>query len=298
MARLLFLLVFLFASPLAASNCESIKSGLGANARPQNTGRDIVGQSLDDIRERGWILFAVYEDFPPFSWVEGGEPRGLDVDLGRLIAEDLGVEARFNVVPAGENVDADLRVNVWKGGLVGGRVANVMLHVPYNRELACRNEQVVLTGLYYTETIAIAYREDAYPDGGPTPAYFRFDKVGVENDTLADFYLTSLFNGLMNPNITRYPSIAAAMEGLARGEVAAVMGPRSQLEFGRTEGIAVHTPPLVGLSTGTWPLGVAVRHSWRPLAYAVDDAIQAAVADGRMAKLFARYGLSYTAPSW
>ena len=278
----------------ALARCENYLPG----PKPQNTGRDIVGQDLDTIVERGFIEFAVYEDFAPYSWEERGQPRGVDIELGRIIAQSLEVEARFNFVAAAENLDGDLRNHVWKGPIVGGRVSNVMLHVPYNVELECRIEQVVLTGQYYNEKIAIAYRRDAYPDSAPVPAYFRFDSVGVENDSIADFYLSSFARGQLLANIRRYPSPADAMAALAAGEIKAVVGAKSQLEFGLTPKLDLHMPPLPGFATGEWTLGVAVRHNYRPLAYAVGDAIQAAVEDGRLEKLFADYGLSYTPADW
>jgi ABC-type amino acid transport substrate-binding protein len=287
-----------FANPIAAQNCENIKSGLGVNQKAQNVGREILGQSLDAIVEQGWMTFAVYESFKPYSWRQNGKLVGVDVDLGHLIAQELGVEARFNETGAGENVDADLRNNVWKGALIGGRVSNVMLHIPYDRELACRNEMVVLTGQYFNEEIAIAYRKDVYEEDGPTPAYFRYDKVGVENDSLADFYLNSVGNGILVPNMVRYRTADLAMRGMAEQEVAAVVGPKGQLEHGMTEQMSIHQPPLLGLAKTSWTLGVAVRHNWRPLGYSVDDAIRAAVTDGRMAAIFAKHGLSYTQPEW
>ncbi len=256
------------------------------------------GASYDRIVERGWISFGVYRDFPPYSWEEGDAFRGTDVELGRLIAEALGVEARFRAMGADETVDDDLRNYVWKGPLVGGGVVNVMLHVPYDRELAIRNNLVVLTGLYMTETIAIAYRREAYPDGAPTPAYFRFDTVGVENDSVADFYLSSLARGQLISNMRRYPTPAAAMAALRSGEVSAVMGARTQLEHGLAEGLALHQPPLPGLAVGRWTVGIAVRHTYRQLGYAVDAAIQAAVEDGRLAAIFESHGLAWQAPSW
>ena len=83
--------------------------------KPQNTARDVVGTDLDTIQERGFMTFAVYEDFPPWSYEQNGKPVGVDIDLGRLIAQDLGVEARFKLVAAGETLEADLRNWVWKG---------------------------------------------------------------------------------------------------------------------------------------------------------------------------------------
>lgn len=281
-----------------ANNCENVKFGFGHYQKPQNTGRDITGQSLDDIQDRGWILIAVYTDFPPYSYEKDGKLVGVDIDLGRLIAKDLGVEARFYATDAAENVDADLRNNIWKGRIVSGPIANVMMHIPYNRELVCRNEQVVLGGHYYNEKIAIAYAKEHYPDGGPTVPFFRFDKVGVENDTISDFYLSGIRGGQIIPNMKRYKTTGEAMRGLAAGEVKAVMGPLGQLEHGLTEGLAVHSPPLVGLGLGEWTLSVATNFRWRPLGYSVEDTIIAAVQDGRLEGIFKKHGLTYTPPKW
>ena len=116
--------------------------------------------------------------------------------------------------------------------------------------------------------------------------------------SIADFYLSGLSGGQLLANIRRYPTPEAAMAGLAAREVKAVMGARAQLEHGLTDGVAVHAPPLPGLAVGTWTVGVAVGQGFRQLAYAVDDAIQAAVEDGRMAAVFGAFGLSYIPPSW
>ncbi len=191
-----------------------------------------------------------------------------------------------------------MRNHVWKGGIVGGAVSNVMMHIPYNRELVCRNEQVVLGGQYFNETIAIAYAKKEYEDGGPVPAYFRFDEVGVENDTISDFYLSSVFGGQLIPKMKRYKSTKEAMIALDVGEVKAVMGPLGQLEHGLTKKLAVHTPPLPGLAIGKWTLSLATNFRWRPLGYAVDDAVVAAINDGRMEAIFKKHGLTFTKPNW
>ncbi|MDA7428478.1 transporter substrate-binding domain-containing protein [Primorskyibacter aestuariivivens] len=261
--------------------------------KPQNASRDIVGQELDQIMEQGHMLFAVYEDNPPYSWEEKGKPMGVDVEIARLIAESIGVEPRFNFVGAGENLEADLRFNLWKGALIGGRIANVMMRVPYDSKFKCRVEQVVFTGQYAGESIAIAYRKEAYPEEKPVPAYFRFDTVAVENDSIADFYLTQLVGP---DNVKRYPTTALAMEALKAGETMAAMGPLAQLEHGLDDTVGVHQPPLVGFAVSKWTLGVGVHFAYRPLSYAVDDAIYAALSDGRIAGIYASYGLTHLAP--
>ncbi|MBU2358051.1 substrate-binding periplasmic protein [Loktanella sp. M215] len=276
----------------AFAACE----GYVPEPKPQNASRDIVGQDLDTIQAQGFITFAAYENFPPWSYAENNQPTGVDIEIGRLIAESLGVEARFDLVPAGETVEADLRNWIWQGPPTGGSVDNVMLHVPYDVNFACRVDQVVFNGQYAKETIAIAYNKTDYPDSPPVPAYFRYDTVGVENDTIADFYLAGIGNGMLIPKMKHYPTVAAAMLAMAAGDVMAVMGPRAQLQAGLTADGDVHQPPLPGLAVGTWTVGLAVHTRYRYLGYAVDDAIRAALDDGRIAEIFASHGLSYDAP--
>lgn len=265
--------------------------------KPQNTGRDEVGQELDQIIERGHMLFAVYEEYPPYSWEDAGKPRGVDIEIARLIANDLGVEAHFNFVAAGENLEADLRNYVWKGALVGGRISNVMMRVPYDSSFKCRVEQVVFTGQYASESIAIAYTKADYPDEKPVPAYFRFDSVAVENDSIADFYLSSFAGGQLSANVSRFPNMQEAMTALATHQTMAAMGPLGQLEFGLTDATAVHQPPLAGFAVSKWTLGVGINFRFRPLSYAVDDAINAALSDGRIKGIFDSYGLSFQPPA-
>lgn len=281
------------AFPLAAlAACE----GVAPEQKLQNTAPRDIGRSLDRIREDGWIEFALYENFRPWSWEEGGQPRGIDVEIARLIAADLGVEPRFRLVSAAETLDADLLNYVYKGATVGGHVSNVMLHVPYDVAYACRFDQVAFTGQYAEEHLAIAYGTADYPEKGPTPPMFRYDSVGVENDSISDFFLTGLSRGASSDKLHRYKSTLEAMGGLAAGEVMAVMGPRAELEAKLSDGLAVHEPPFVGLTRSKWTLGVAISFQHRPLAYAVDDAIAAALADGRIAQIFADHGVTLTLP--
>ena len=242
------------------------------------------------------MMFAVYDDYPPYSWEDAGKPRGVDIDIARIIAADLGVEARFNFVAAGENLEADLRNNIWKGALIGGRVSNVMMRVPYDSAFKCRVEQVVFTGQYSAESIAIAYDKASYPEEKPVPAYFRFDAVAVENDSISDFYLSSFAGGQLAGKMQRYPDMVKAMQALNNGETKAAMGPLAQIEYGLDDATAVHRPPLAGFAVSNWTLGVAVSFSYRPLSYAVDDAINYALQDGRIAAIFESYGLSFQVP--
>lgn len=297
MVRLFLAVLALLCGPaltvLAADRpCADFKSG----PRPQNTPRAYVGQTLDEITERGTMEFALYEDNFPFSYESHGKVEGVDADIARLLAQALGVKAELRLVQAGENLDADLLNYVWKGAAVDGHVSNVMMRVPYNPDYACRVDQAFMTGQYATETIAIAYDEASYPDGGPKPAYFRYDTVAVENDSISDFYLTSMGDGQANSKIHRYPSMKKAMEALARHEVMAAMGPRSQLAAGLAKGIALHEPPMPGFALSRWTVGIAVHQSHRDIGYALDEEISKALSDGRIEAIYKKHGLPFTPP--
>jgi hypothetical protein len=162
---------------------------------------------------------------------------------------------------------------------MGGRVVNVMMRVPYDRELEIRNELAALTGQYANERLAIAYRIADFPDDGPLPGAFLAQTVAVENHTLSDFSLSGLMGGQLIPNMRRARTLYAARALLYAGEVDAVMAPRAQLEHALPEGFAVHAPPLPGVAHAEWCIGIAVRFSYKMLGYAVDDVIRAAVGE-------------------
>lgn len=282
-------------APLWA-NCDDLAKGLDDIHIVQNADHTIVGQDLDQILDRGFMTFAVYEDFEPYSWMKDGKPTGIDIDIAQMIADEIGVEAKFNFYTADENVDADFRNQVWKGATIGGQVSNIMMHAPYSKDLGCRNEMVVLGGQYMNETLSIAYRKDAFPEDPPTTPYFRYNKVGVETHTISDFYLSNFQGGMLLPNIVHYDSHEAAFEGMRANEVDAVMGVKGILEHNVSDGIMVHSPPLVNFSLNTWTLGIAVRMNYRELYYTADGIIADAIADGRMAQIFENYGVSYLPP--
>ena len=110
---------------------------------------------IDEVIESGFITVAVYSDYAPYSWEEDGKLQGIDVDIAHLLADSLDTDIKFLVRGADENVDDDLRNNLWKGDLIHRKFADIMMHVPYDRELDGRNEFVALMAPYYLEQMAV-----------------------------------------------------------------------------------------------------------------------------------------------
>lgn len=255
--------------------------------------------SFDDIMDKGEISIAVYRDFPPFSYRDGDEVKGVDVEIAKVIAQELGVKLNLVEQTADENVDDDLRNAIWKGHYLDKKVADVMLHVPYDRELDLRNELVVLFAPYYREEMVVA-RDIQKLGKDATLAYFRFEKIAVELDSLADFYLSSAFGGSIRNNILHYPTTHEAAQALISQKAYGLMGPRSVVEgalSSHKQAYDLGKIPTPGLAKDDWLLGLAVKSDYRQLGYGIGDIIAAMVKDGRMKEIFDRFGLTYSAPS-
>lgn len=255
--------------------------------------------SYDDIIDKGSISIAVYRDHPPFSFQNNGKYTGIDVDIANHIASQLGVELELIPITADESVDDDLRNAIWKGHIVTKQVADIMLHVPYDREMGLRNTQAVLFGPYFKEQIVTARNIEKLGKDANI-AHFRYEKISVELDSLTDLYLLGAFGGSIRSNVVHFRTNTEAGESAKKGDTAGMMGPRSQVEFSlipNQERFDIGVIPTPGLYKSEWLIGAAVKHTYRQLGYAVEDIIATMVRDGSMAKIFKNYGISYMPPS-
>ena len=264
-----------------------------------------VGESLDEILEKGRIKVAVYEDYRPFSFLTDDELVGIDVDIAKHIADGLDVRLELMAVQADENVDADLRNHVWRGPRIGARsegsiavdaVANLMLHIPFNRDLDVRNELAVLFSPYFEDRVTIARDPEVFGGGEFSLFDLEGEAIAVELDTLADFYLSSTWGGKLRSGVKRFRRTDDGVAALMNGEVSAFMGPQSQIEGGlgeRLEDYDIGTTRLPGLAIDSWSVGAAVRENARDLRWAAGDIIDELVRNGGMARIFGQYGITY-----
>jgi len=254
---------------------------------------------LDELVASGHITIFVYEDYAPYSWQEGETLKGIDVDIARVIAEKLGVELKFLVRGADENVDDDLRVNIWKGDLIHRKVADVMMHVPYDRELDIRNELAVLSTPYFREELAVLADEEKLPVV-ENFARFMHDPIGVEVDTVGDFFLSNSFGGKLQTHIRRGRTFGEVASMFLKRKVPAVMGSKAQMEWisSQTGSLEAHIsqPPMPGIVRRSWPVGFAVKHDSRDLAYAVGDIVAEMANSGQLSEICERYGVTWNRP--
>ncbi|MCJ2072391.1 transporter substrate-binding domain-containing protein [Methylobacterium sp. J-030] len=261
----------------------------------------VVARPLDQVVADGTLRVAVYGDNAPFSEDVKGKARGIDADLAQAIADALKVKLDLRVVDAGENVDGDLRLNLWKGDLAGSPLADLMLHVPTDRQLALRNDQTFFTAPYFEQEIAFAYRK------GDLEGFDTLDDIGdktvaLEGTSAADLMLLTAQGGRFRGNLKHYKSFEEAAKAYLAGEAPILAGTRAAIEAALFAAKApkddnpIATVPSSGLVKTRWEIGGAVKTDSRDLAYAVADAVTALNTDGRLKAICASYGVSYTPP--
>ena len=265
-------------------------------------------RAFDDIIESGVLKVAMYENFPPYSYQQDGQPRGVDFELAQKLAEGLALKLEVLWVTPDETLDDDLRNFIWKGHYLRRDVlADVMLRVPYDREFSYKrnelgeliNELVVMFGPYQRERWQTAY-DDRRIEDVPSVAVFQYHPIGVEVDSVPSFYLSSVFEGRLAKNLHHYPSVQQAFAALKEGEVDATMAMRGEIEWLMAQAgdshlkLAENAYPNMGKQV--WDLGMAVHESNRQLAYALEEVLEPLILEGGMEKLYAKHGLHYELP--
>ena len=95
--RLLFVVLMLFGLMAAACGGGEEEPADGAQGGGGEVEQFPSDTMLGQIQERGEIVIGVKFDVPPFGFEnpQTGEVEGFDVDMGTMIADELGVEPKF-----------------------------------------------------------------------------------------------------------------------------------------------------------------------------------------------------------
>ncbi|HHU18050.1 MAG: amino acid ABC transporter substrate-binding protein [Anaerovoracaceae bacterium] len=123
----------------------------GAEETPAGDTPVVEDTSLSDIQQKGTLVVGIDDQFPPMGFVgEDGEITGFDVELSKLVAEKLGVEA---VIQPIEWAAKEMELNsgnidvIWNGYTI----------------TADRNEQVEFTKPYLNnEQVLVVAKDSTY----------------------------------------------------------------------------------------------------------------------------------------
>ena len=253
---------------------------------------------LDQIRNLGVLRVAVYHDNRPWSWNHEGRPTGIDADIGMALAEALGVKADIALFAADENVSDDLRNAVWRGGLLGFRAADVMLHVPFDLNFAKTEDNVVFVAPYYRESFTGLCSSQTANCDSP-PQLFVGKPVAAELESIPDIYLMGSFGGILRGDVRHYPTGFEAAQAVQSGEAELAVATKAQIQSAMASNPAsraqIRKSPLPQVPSKGWDIGMAVKENSRSLGFAIEDIVSGMIADGRMADIFARHGVEWEA---
>ncbi|MBU0806881.1 MAG: transporter substrate-binding domain-containing protein [Gammaproteobacteria bacterium] len=265
-------------------------------------------RSYDSIVESGVLKVALYEDFPPYSFQQDGQPRGVDYDIAQALAAGLGLTLEVIWAPPGEKLDDDLRDYIWRGHYLRPKqLADVMLRVPYDREFSYKsnefgelvNELVVMFGPYQRERWQVAFDQRRLK-AVPSVAVFQRHPIGVEVESVPSFYLSSVFDGMLSKMTHHYRNPQEAFAAMKAGEVDAVMALRGEVDWQRKlaadSQLALAENAYPNMGKQVWDIGMAVHESNRQLAYALEEKLEELILAGELKRIYGQYGLRYELP--
>ena len=251
----------------------------------------VANEDMDKIRASGKLTVAVYEDFAPFS----GKGGGIDHDLADALAKKLNLKLSLLPFPAGEDIGDDLRNMVWKGHYLGFGPADVMLHVPVDRNVMLKNDKVEIFAPYYRDTVKLVRNVKAIPDLNGV-ASLEGKKLGAEKVSISAMVL--LGEQSLREGVTIYPTPIEALQKLKAGELDAVVASRSEIEsvIRDDKQFEITDAPFTRLPRNGWVVGLAVKKENTELALLLQKAVNDLFDSGEMAALFTKHGVRSIKP--
>ena len=272
-------------------NRRGILRALGAGPLAATLPDLLSATPLSKVKSRGSLVVGLYKDMPPFH----ADGAGIDVELGRALAESLGVAFSPLPFPADENMGDDLRNMVWKGHYLGYGPADVLLHVPVDRPLMEANPQVRVFAPYWRERVMIARNLEQLP-ALDSLAALAGKAVAVPGQSLAGWLLIGAEGGALRDSLsTKWNDGVEAAKALQRGEVVAAAGLASELQAVlRGDARFVIEPlPSPRAPRDGWAVGMAVKKDATELAQALQGAVNQLAGSARLAEIFAKANLAW-----
>ena len=258
-----------------------------------------LARPLDDVVASGVLRVIVYDDFAPFSWTaDDGTVKGIDADVARAIAAKMNLKADIIARVAGEEVDDDLRSNIWQGPRTGGHVGDFMMHVPMEKAFIARNTLVGISNAYHHEKVVLAVHPDMVDPAAGMKAFVKA-RLAVQFASAAHYYVMFADDEAYKANVNPYRQIKDAMESFLARENAGILGPRSQIEAmlgDQRASVRIVEPQFDTDLRMAWTIGTAVKQDSRDTGYAVGKALRDLEASGELDRIFARYGVSRISP--
>jgi glutamate transport system substrate-binding protein len=272
-ARFWPLLVLVLAFALAIAGCgddDEEGGGAGAEKAPQSDVKKFEpGTPLGDIQKKGEITIGVKFDVPPFGFKnpQTDEVEGFDVDMGKIVAEELGVEPVF------VEAISDNRIPF----LQQGEVDLILSTMTINKE---RDLEIEFSEPYYIARGRILVPQDS-------------DIRGIEDlggkgvcTALGSTYEETIREEAPDADLRLVDTYSECLELLQNGAIDAISTDDVILT-----GMIIQddTLKMVGDELTVEPYGAGIKEGDKEFQKFVSDTLEAAQTDGRWEDLYQKW---------
>lgn len=265
------------AAALALVGCASGNSGSGsASGSASASASGSAGASTEmKLVKEGKLLIATSPDFPPFENLENGEMVGLDIEIGKAVAEKLGLEPEF----------VSLQFDSILTAVAAGTQADVGISgLTVDPE---RAKTVDFSDSYYVDDLSVAAMKDN-ADITANNADEALNKEGVviavQSGSSGETYVKENYP---KATVQPYGNSTDAFAALQSGQANAVCTNKAVVE--RMLANAYTDAQVVkSIATGE-EYAVAVAQENKALTAAINKALEELQADGTIDALVAKY---------
>ncbi|MFJ1267406.1 substrate-binding periplasmic protein [Legionella lytica] len=209
-----------------------------------------------------FIHFATSAEYPPFEYNERGEIKGFDIDLGRLIAKQLGKEVVFDSMQFSSILPA----------LSMGQVDAAISTLTITDQ---RKKNFDFSSPYYFESLAVVYSQEQPINN---VAQLANKKIAVQLGSTMEIWLKSnIPNATLLVMDNNNQAIAALKAGHA--EAVVVDGAQGASFSQKNPGLSFKV-----ISKSNDGYGVALKKN-SPLTHEINKALQRLEQNGELAKL-------------
>jgi polar amino acid transport system substrate-binding protein len=248
-----------------------IDRGIEPQMQKVQTSRNPYG-GLERVRSAGVLVVGLDQKNLPFSTADP-EPAGLDYDIARLLAENLGVSLRvYWAYSAHDSYPSKLTTK---------KLCDVILGVMPDDRFG---DRVLFSKPYYTASYRLVVPADA-------GILTQLDQMGDEPLAVEPGVLA---RGLQGRATRTYPKLEDVLEGVATNKVKA-----GYVISTRGHWLAETTRPgklrfLEGDPADRFPICAAVRKSDKDLKTTIDQALTELTESGKLVTVFAKWKIPYT----
>lgn len=216
----------------------------------------------------GVLVMATNAEFPPYEYHDGGEIVGIDAEIAKAIADELGMELEIEDI-AFDSIIPEITSGKADMGLAGMTVTED------------RKQSVDFTDTYAKASQKIIVKEDS---AIASPDDLTGVIVGVQQGTTGDIYVSDLEAD--GTTVERYNKGFEAVQALSQGKIDAVVidGEPAKTFVAQTEGLKILEESFTDEE-----YAIAVKKGNTELLEKINGALKTLKDNGTLDEIVAKY---------